>query len=49
MSLIRNPPVIFIDEPTTGLDPEARIEVWQAFKQLAGQGRPPLSGRDLRP
>ena len=38
MSLIGNPPVIFLDEPTTGLDPQARIEVWQTIKQLAGQG-----------
>ena len=39
MSLIGNPPVIFLDEPTTGLDPEGRLEVWQAVKELAGQGR----------
>jgi ABC-2 type transport system ATP-binding protein len=38
MSLIGNPPVIFLDEPTTGLDPEARIEVWRAVKELAGHG-----------
>jgi ABC-2 type transport system ATP-binding protein len=38
MSLIGSPPVIFLDEPTTGLDPQARIEVWQAVKELAGQG-----------
>lgn len=38
MSLIGNPPVIFLDEPTTGLDPQARIEVWQTVKRLAGQG-----------
>ncbi|NGN95774.1 ATP-binding cassette domain-containing protein [Nocardioides sp. KC13] len=38
MSLIGNPPVIFLDEPTTGLDPEARIEVWQAVKELADSG-----------
>ena len=38
MSLIGNPPVIFLDEPTTGLDPEARIEVWDAVKGLAARG-----------
>jgi ABC-2 type transport system ATP-binding protein len=38
MSLIGNPPVIFLDEPTTGLDPEARIEVWQAVRELASAG-----------
>ncbi|MEN3615204.1 ATP-binding cassette domain-containing protein [Plantactinospora sp. ZYX-F-223] len=38
MSLLGNPPVIFLDEPTTGLDPQARIEVWQAVKKLADQG-----------
>ncbi|MEV2271971.1 ABC transporter ATP-binding protein [Nonomuraea africana] len=38
MSLIGDPPVIFLDEPTTGLDPQARIEVWQAVRELAGQG-----------
>jgi len=38
MSLIGNPPIIFLDEPTTGLDPEGRNEVWQTVKQLAGQG-----------
>jgi ABC-2 type transport system ATP-binding protein len=38
MSLIGDPPIIFLDEPTTGLDPEARIEVWQTIKELAGHG-----------
>src|SRR6185436_4326834 len=32
------PAVIFLDEPTTGLDPEARLEVWQTVKDLAGRG-----------
>ena len=38
MSLIGNPPVIFLDEPTTGLDPQSRLEVWNSVKELAGQG-----------
>ncbi|WP_458108279.1 ATP-binding cassette domain-containing protein [Arthrobacter sp. R3-55] len=38
MSLIGDPKVIFLDEPTTGLDPEARLEVWQIVKNLAHQG-----------
>ncbi len=38
MSLIGDPPIVFLDEPTTGLDPQARIEVWQTVKQLAGRG-----------
>ncbi len=38
MSLIGDPPVIFLDEPTTGLDPQGRLEVWQAVKELAAQG-----------
>ncbi|MBM7075695.1 ABC transporter ATP-binding protein [Micromonospora humida] len=38
MSLIGDPPVIFLDEPTTGLDPQARIEVWQAVRELARRG-----------
>jgi ABC-2 type transport system ATP-binding protein len=38
MSLIGDPAVIFLDEPTTGLDPQARVEVWQAVKELAGHG-----------
>jgi ABC-2 type transport system ATP-binding protein len=39
MSLIGDPPVIFLDEPTTGLDPEARIEVWREIQELADSGR----------
>src|ERR1700730_18381713 len=38
ISLIGNPPVIFLDEPTTGLDPESRLEVWNSVKELAGRG-----------
>src|SRR5579885_1146195 len=38
MSLVGAPPIIFLDEPTTGLDPEARIEVWKVVKELANGG-----------
>jgi ABC-2 type transport system ATP-binding protein len=38
MSLVDTPPVIFLDEPTTGLDPEARLEVWKTVKELADSG-----------
>jgi ABC-2 type transport system ATP-binding protein len=38
MSLVGKPQVIFLDEPTTGLDPEARIEVWKIVKELANNG-----------
>ncbi len=38
MSLIGDPAVIFLDEPTTGLDPEARQEVWRTVEQLARGG-----------
>ncbi|MGC5171392.1 ABC transporter ATP-binding protein [Micromonospora sp. DT81.3] len=38
MSLIGDPPIIFLDEPTTGLDPQARLEVWATVKGLAKGG-----------
>ncbi len=38
MSLIGDPAVIFLDEPTTGLDPEARLEVWGTVQRLAASG-----------
>ena len=38
MSLVGKPQVIFLDEPTNGLDPEARIEVWKTVKELAANG-----------
>ncbi|AFA72892.1 putative ABC transporter, ATP-binding protein [Gordonia polyisoprenivorans VH2] len=38
MSLIGEPPVIFLDEPTTGLDPQARLEVWESITDLARRG-----------
>jgi ABC-2 type transport system ATP-binding protein len=38
MSLIGDPPVIFLDEPTTGLDPQSRLEVWAAVRELTAAG-----------
>lgn len=38
MSLIASPSVIFLDEPTTGLDPRSRQAMWTMIKQLAAQG-----------
>ncbi|QFG69990.1 ATP-binding cassette domain-containing protein [Ornithinimicrobium pratense] len=38
VSLIRSPEVLFLDEPTTGLDPRSRSEVWSAVRELAAAG-----------
>lgn len=38
MSLIASPPVVFLDEPTTGLDPRSRLTMWEMVKKLAKDG-----------
>lgn len=38
MSLIAAPPIIFLDEPTTGLDPRSRFSMWETIEQLAKSG-----------
>lgn len=38
MSLVGTPPIIFLDEPTAGLDPEGRLEVWKTVRELADGG-----------
>lgn len=38
MSLLGDPSVIFLDEPTTGLDPQSRIAMWKIIKELSRSG-----------
>lgn len=38
ISLIGKPAILFLDEPTTGLDPRTRKQVWQAVRKLAAAG-----------
>ena len=38
MTLVGSPRLIFLDEPTTGLDPRSRRSMWQTIRDLAGQG-----------
>lgn len=38
MSLVANPSILFLDEPTTGLDPRSRLTLWEMIKDLAEQG-----------
>jgi ABC-2 type transport system ATP-binding protein len=37
-SLVASPPVLFLDEPTTGLDPESRNELWAVLRELVDDG-----------
>src|SRR5438067_7590759 len=37
-ALVHRPPVLFLDEPTTGLDPEGRNELWQVIRELVADG-----------
>jgi ABC-2 type transport system ATP-binding protein len=37
-ALVARPPVLFLDEPTTGLDPRSRVELWQTIEELVADG-----------
>ncbi len=37
-ALVASPPALFLDEPTTGLDPRSRADIWDAITALAAQG-----------
>ena len=37
-ALVARPPVLFLDEPTTGLDPRSRLQLWETIEQLAAEG-----------
>jgi ABC-2 type transport system ATP-binding protein len=39
LSLVNDPDVVFLDEPTTGLDPQARRAVWEVIRNLRSEGR----------
>ena len=38
LALVHGPQVLFLDEPTTGLDPEVRAEMWDEIRRLTGEG-----------
>jgi ABC-2 type transport system ATP-binding protein len=37
-ALVAKPPVLFLDEPTTGLDPRSRLDLWEVIETLVGEG-----------
>jgi ABC-2 type transport system ATP-binding protein len=37
-ALVARPPVLFLDEPTTGLDPRSRLELWETIEELVADG-----------
>ena len=39
LALINDPQVVFLDEPTTGLDPQARRNVWELVRRIQGRGK----------
>ena len=44
-ALVQRPPIVFLDEPTTGLDLHSRNELWDMIRELVGSGEPPFCSR----
>ena len=38
-ALVAKPPVLFLDEPTTGLDPRSRLSLWEMIEELVVRGQ----------
>ena len=45
-ALVHRPPVLFLDEPTVGIDPLLRVEFWAHFRALADAGTKPLTAAE---
>ena len=44
-ALVARPPVLFLDEPTTGLDPRSRLDLWETIEELVADGHAPCCSR----
>jgi ABC-2 type transport system ATP-binding protein len=42
VALLNQPPILFLDEPTTGLDPHSRFDLWNILQELKGRGNTTL-------
>ncbi len=43
--IVHRPPILFLDEPTAGLDPQSRLALWEILGELHGDGRRSCSRR----
>ena len=47
-ALVAKPSILFLDEPTTGLDPRSRIALWEMIEGLVAEGTSVLDGKELK-